>query len=536
VTRDELIAERDRLVSELSRMKRMEAFERQKARGDFNQEYSNVSPSSFENFGAGIGAGAHRMGAGIGNLLGLVDDSTINDLDARDKNLRATGAGAAGSLVGEVAATLPVGGVLGAGAKALGRSALGRTMASLPGRAATEGALIGAAASSPDDQGSGAAIGAAGGGTLGLLGQGVGRLGTGLVRKSKEAKNLQLMLDNAGEQSFIPVAQGGSEGDFVSRLVKSGYKEWFPYTPGVRGQYVTQANRLGDSARNAALKEGDYLGVLAPDDFKSPTVAIEKLRKANDKVYDSTVKGYTFRLDAPDVRRADMSSAIIRMQPDIDRTSLNNALDVVDDAIVRYSDGGGQISGNNLLNAKNFVSQRMREMKTGTDIKATEVAQDYLETILGQQMQPDDLARYRAANANYQNLLSLESAVDKGSKGLFTPGQLASSAKTIGADDMRYIGETGADVLDNKIGMPGAAGRWGAEQMSGPLHNVFGQLAGPLGLGSVNALATKPVQKFAYGDTKLQQKLVEALRNNPNATEFAGLASRLALYNQIAGE
>jgi hypothetical protein len=123
------------------------------------------------------GRGIKQVGAGIGNAVGLVGDSTVSALKqqeaesrARDAALMDTGAGLAGNVSGYVgqALTLPVGG-LAAGASKAGLATAGGLLARAP---AAEAALYGLAqgALMPTVEGESRAGNAALGGLMGYGG------------------------------------------------------------------------------------------------------------------------------------------------------------------------------------------------------------------------------------------------------------------------------------------------------------------------------------------------------------------------------
>ena len=122
------------------------------------EAYQASSPKATEGMGgaakfrAGVGQGMVNIGRQAGNLVGLKSDEALQDAAGLDRALLDTGAGKAGSIVGEIAATAPVGGLAAGGARALGAKAL------LAG--ATEGAVQGGLTAGPGGRLGGAAAGA----------------------------------------------------------------------------------------------------------------------------------------------------------------------------------------------------------------------------------------------------------------------------------------------------------------------------------------------------------------------------------------
>lgn len=122
--------------------------------------------SGLERFTAGVGRGVSNVGRQLGNMLGIVPDETLAEYRALDEPLLRTGAGQAGSFVGELAATAPVaGGAVGLGARMIPGAA---RFAATPIRAgaargAAEGALEGMVLAGPENRMEGALWGAGAG-------------------------------------------------------------------------------------------------------------------------------------------------------------------------------------------------------------------------------------------------------------------------------------------------------------------------------------------------------------------------------------
>jgi hypothetical protein len=122
--------------------------------------------SGLERFTAGVGQGATNVGRQIKSLAGMRSPEEAAEQRRIDADLLSTGAGKAGALTGEVLATAPVGGLVGAAGKQaaarLGAGTLGRGLATVAGGGVGQGAAEGALMSEGDRL-RGAAAGAAGG-------------------------------------------------------------------------------------------------------------------------------------------------------------------------------------------------------------------------------------------------------------------------------------------------------------------------------------------------------------------------------------
>lgn len=127
--------------------------------------------STLDRFRAGLGRGMVNVGRQLGNIVGLVEDEELAQAGQLDAPLMQTGAGQAGSFVGELASTAPLaGGLVGMAGKGLGAAipALRTTAAARPittgaATGATEGAVEGSMLAGPESRAGGAMLGALGG-------------------------------------------------------------------------------------------------------------------------------------------------------------------------------------------------------------------------------------------------------------------------------------------------------------------------------------------------------------------------------------
>ena len=122
---------------------------------------------------AGIGQGMTNVGRHAANLVGLQSDEQLADAKQLDAPLLATGAGRAGSLIGETAATAPL--MMG-GAGVVGRVGMGAKALSNPiARGVVEGAAQGALMADPGEKLAGATMGGAFGGLVPAAGSWTGQ-------------------------------------------------------------------------------------------------------------------------------------------------------------------------------------------------------------------------------------------------------------------------------------------------------------------------------------------------------------------------
>jgi hypothetical protein len=507
------------------------------------EEYNpTTGMSTLEKLGAGFNTGLVSGAKGAGNLLGLVSDEDVEEFRKLTAPLEETGAGFAGSLAGQMALTAPVGGTLGASAKGLQalRGApqavrgLSRAVGSLPGRGAVEGAISSAMYSAPDRQLEGAGAGGVLGGALGVAGKVGKRMLTGLARQSDDAKALELMAEQAEKKIFIPLAQSiDDKADILSRLIKTTYKEGMPYVPGVGGKFRAQSEKLMEDVRAIALKEPDFLKVLTPDLLKNPQQAIAALRSAADAEMNSVI-GRRFVLDVGRKQSAEIGKRIRAALPEVDATTVRRTQAKVRATIQRFAGKGKKdIHGTNLLNTKNALMDRLVHLK-GPEKEAMQHAVEYVDDLIRKQLSPDDLKRYNQALGTWGDFQAVDKAVKQAvaKGGEFDVGQLARAATQ--SPTQREIAQTAERVTRNKIGLPGAAGRWVSRAVglyslgSNPLMSVA------IWTG-LNAAATKSIQNALLGKGPIQRWMVSYLKKRPDITKALGSAGRAAVTTE-AGE
>lgn len=515
----------------------------------------------------GIGSGLVRAGRGTVNVanklanqmpgaqltkvLGGVEpyqppewasDQALTEQDELDASLTKSDMGSLGQMVGQGAASLPMGGgsrAITAGQAALPR--LARTLSGPTARSAAEGAISGAVTASPEDQAGAALRGAGIGAGMTKAGQGLKRTMSGIGQTGEAADHLEQFGEQHGKDLFIPAAQAISdESDIPSRLVKTLYKEVLPLIPGASGQIKAQGKRLGTDIREIALKEADFKGVLTLDDLANPEQAVPKLQKALDDEYKDTIKAYSFRV-APDFR--DKAMAKIRAKsPKVDDVTRNKIATLIDEKVNRYASNKDFIHGENLLNAKNAFSDEIRGLR-GAEKIAGVAAMETLEDMIEQRLSMGNskimkghLARYKALREPYAAFTAVRDATGKAAvnKGEFTPSQLVRSSKR--APVQKLLGQTAHEVTKQSLGTPSPAGRVAAYGALGAL----GGFGSPYAAGGViaggNALATEMAQDILMGRSGPQQALIEALRRNPKKMQYFGTAGRGAATEQRGEE
>lgn len=513
----------------------------------------SMAEPSMENFRAGVGSGMLRGWKGLTNLA-LPDsltpewasDENIQEMDKRDVHLPLSG-----KIIGGAAGTAPLSGATGAllstaSKAAPAASVLARTLASPWSRTAIEGATQGAIFADPDEQGQGALIGAGLGTTLSALGKGGGRLLRGLIEKSEAAKALEQLAAQHGDEIFLPISQAADEKGIISRLGKTFYKEALPIVPGVKGKLTRQGAEAADKLREIALKEAlPDGGQLPAEAGKKVSQAVSAIQKQFDDAYDQTIKSYAFTVPKDLTKQvAGKVRAVTDPKTVVNSQTLNKVTSEVEGLMKQFSNGKPDIDGQNLLNVKRELSDLIKLAKNH-EKPVYKAADQWIDDHIVAEMKAggiktnlNDLKRYLDLTPAYRAFAPVQAAAKQAAdkEGRFLFRTLARTAKN--SPEQRVIGQIGAETVDKSAAAGGLTGKILAGLGMGGAG--FGALMSPgatiTALGVGNALATKPVQRALLGDTKLQRRIIELLRNNPNAARRVGSAARAAAVQSTVGE
>jgi hypothetical protein len=509
-----------------------------------------------QTFTRGAGAGAMDVLQGAGNMVGLVDDETIQRRKADQAALMESTGGKIGNFVGNTAALLPVtmaaGAGLGAGAAPLAagvglRAALARSAGSGLLNMGAQGALAGAINANPNERGKGAALGGAFGAGVGGVLKGGARLYKGLANYSDDALALQKELPN----SHIPLHVGLSETDVPSRVLKSAYglaseaplsgtmlkkqltglsddlvgtagKRAMPTGTGIPGQTFTSGSTPASGAANLNLVKTIVQQI---DDIQAPIKSV---------VFD--IKPKNGRL------LTTYGKTVAKALSDLNRSNPQLKLEVqkaIDEAI---SPGFGTTKGENVLNAISKL-KRMRSEVGGTSATGSAAEIDKVIKAFERwgaerlSTTPANLANLKPAwdrtmklrndelwawenfkravaesNSGSVSARDLVSGLEGGTTSFATgqvPGQgLATLGKKVTVDELAKMG--GAFNTNIRLGalspvLTGAAG-----------YGLLGVPGMAAGAALLPALATKGVQRGLTGQFASQKALAEALRNNPD--------------------
>ena len=502
----------------------------------YDETGSAAGETKGDRFIEGMGRGVVETGRQIGNIFGIISDDELADAEKLDADLMATGMGQFGSLVGEVAATLPISGGVGLAGKAAGtglraaRSAgtvsrkgfsrAGRALQSPVARGAVEGAAIGAIFGGPEHRVAGAAGGAGFGAGGGWLGKKIGNSWRNfkLTNMTPEALALQ---KQTGQ--FIPLSQSGKG------LTKMWYNGLLANLPGVsskiRGQYREAVNDLRHWAATKAHPDTEWAEVsLAGDD--SVVAMMSKLDDFWTGAYD-------------DINAAVVDAARLKVPKEV-----RSLLETASEGLYKIPKGPGQ-NGANLLNHRNALNNLRSQsgkgpLRKGINAKIDEAIES-VDDVLKREVDDEIYARYEQLSEPYRHYQILGKAFDDAAKlgGEFTPGQLlARSAKgatkaTPLEDSYLAVARNAAKALPDFPSREGIYQIIAATQVGGAIATgmTFGLASAGVGLASILGvgrwMATKRFQEVITGQHNMRRLLDP--KHHPwfvNSLRQAGLTGR----------
>lgn len=520
---------------------------------------------TLERLGAGFGGELTSLGRKAVNLAtepvpsirpDWASDEAIAEQKRIDSPLQATPAGAAGGLAADVAVSLPVGGLVGAGAKGLA-GATGAATPRLSGalsalaaaqgpgakvsRALVEGGLTGALMADPNSRGEEALKGAAISGALSGGGQALKRAVTGIVHPNRSAAELM------AEGFKLPLAVAADDRG-VSGTARRLYRQFLPDIP-LGGRIRHQVEDAFDEGRKRLMVESvpnyardQIAGQIKNLDTQSAMTVVDDFW--NDVAY-ADVKATPFLVDDDNVLAAgDLSAEAMK--------ELRKALKPSDEPVF----------GDTLLNAKTALwdtgNNAAGKAAKATDAaarakilaaaKAKRDAAEHIDNMIVDQMSggprnakrpTEDLKRYLQNADAYGKWKDLQAAVTAAAKneGDTTFGSIAATSARRAGTEKGALGmgnlQTIASRYHSAMGDPLPAsstwrtlGIYGALIGSGALTGVAGPAAV---LGSARALSNPTVQQALMGNTGPQKAMAQYLRNNAGQVGRYSRAARRAV-------
>lgn len=502
---------------------------------DFGQESSDPTEGmgAGEKFLAGAGQGMTRVARSVANLVGVDNDREMANAEERDAPLLESGAGAGGALTGEIAATLPAGGVA-AGGRALAARALPRAAAALKGTTtarvlspAVEGAAVAAAVADPEDRGEMAAFGAGLGGAFGAAGKLIGSAVRGaqsnMFGLTDEAKELM-----ARTGKFVPLSHALKPG-----LGKQFYEAFLANLPGVGGKIRQQYDDALEDLRRYAGEQAHppraNLVISPKDDVRTVFGKLEDYWKT---AFD------------------DIGKLKIRLFTGAGGRRAWAVPDEVTEALKRESNGhfvpppaGTEVTGEVLVNLRRAAQELVDDigpdsvLKSGTR-KELEGFIGQIDDTFKQNLDPTGKGRGRSAEIfreyteklpYYRTFQDLQSAgIKAASDAEFLPKQLAetaarragrSSLRGGAPDSLQEVGRLAKEVLPNFPSRQGLFQTVAALGLGGSMAGGFAA-GGPLGaaggaaalITAMKPFATQRMQKLLSGQYDMLNRYSRGLR------------------------
>lgn len=419
-----------------------------------------------KNFGMGaargvkdvIDTGAQLLSSGFDKIAGTKEGERVRVLNEAGTNkfkqqYGDSTAASVGRVGGNVLATLPVGGVLGAGAKVAGASpALVNSLttsgfragASTPARnlltRTVGGGITGGASAglvNAEDATTGAAIGAALPGLLGSAGKVGAAIGKG-VRGGEMSPEVASLATRAKDLGIdIP----------ADRLVDSkplnAISSSLNYVP-FSGRVATEAKM--QSQMNKALSR------TFGQDSDNVTGALRKAGSELGGEFDRVLKSNVVKVD--DQLLSDLSgleqTALNELSPDSARIIKNQ----IDQLIEKGATG--EIDGHAAYNIKRTLDKiSKRNSPEGSyagDVRAT--LMDALNRSLG----PEEATKFAKTRSQYGNMRTLEKLAQNGAEGDISVGRLA-NLKNVRSKELQELADIAAQFLKTRESPHGAMQR-----------------------------------------------------------------------------
>jgi len=419
-----------------------------------NPNMATEGQSFGQNALAGAGKAFTDLGRGLGQFVGAVPQSEIDESAARDKPLMKTGGGVTGNILGNVAAMLPSGLIPGAGTIA-GGGAIGGVMGALQ------------PVESKDSR--------SGNIMAGLLG---GAAGSALTKGVSKA-----LSPNTSEQAKLLLREGITP--TPGQLMGGRAQVW--------EDKLTSLPGLGDaiaSARGKGLNEfqrAAYARALAPIGEKPSgelgREGVANARNALSDAYERLLPKVTFKADQ---QVSDDLTRIRGMVANIgepEAKQFNSILSWMQNKITP----SGLMNGESLKEVESELSRLARGYRgdPSFDKRQLGAAIDEVNTAIRQNLarvNPDHADELKAINTGWANYSRLRDAASRQGavNGEFTPSQLAaairSQDKTVGKRAysegsalMQDLSDAGKNVLASKYPDSGTTGRALAGMLVNPL-------------------------------------------------------------------
>lgn len=461
---------------------------------------------------AGAGRGMVHTANSLGNLVGLVPNSTLQDERSIDAPLLSTGAGRFGNIAGEAAVTAPLG--MGTGAL-VGRAA--PILAGPISQGIIQGGVQGAATADPGQRGVNALVGALTGGTV----AGGGRVASTAINGLSRTPAAQTLIDQGVSLTPGQMNPGGA----MNQFEQAGES-----VPGVKQIVIPARHAAEDQYQALVIQRGAAPG-------SPPIRPSENIHDMLQQAYDSyaplyqQAHGYPV---APSIVRTaggdiPLSTSFQQASkaPGVPKSLQNSENAWLQDRLTQLPKNP---QSEDLLQLRSDIRQRARNANLKTDTDSGHIAninsraEQSVSAALNSQLPPEPLRALATADSNYGNYKVIENAVAKSKDNVagLTPQKLSQSIYDSAADPayarggggpLRDLAQAGTQVFQTVAPPNGSRVATLALGGAGALHPTVGL---PVAAGMLGLTGTQTGRRLAAGVTAPQQatqRLIAALNN-----------------------
>lgn len=370
-------------------------------------------------FLAGSGKAVADLGRGAGQMVGLVDQKTIDEARALDAPLMNTTAGKIGNIVGNIGATLPTMAIPGAN--------------TLAGSAAIGGVL---GAMQPTADGESRVGNALMGGAGGLAGQGIANAVGRLVRPVQAPPlnaEMQRLADLA-KQKGIQLRPGQLTQSKPLLAIESVMED-MPFTAGrAAAQRQSQTGALNRALLETMGEKGD---ALTPD-------VLNAARTRIGGQFSALAQRNNLNVTMPFLQRVSGLQAEVAEKETSDVAKIVNSY--VDD-LFGHMQQNGTVGGEFYRRLDSKIGKQMRGTSNGDLRNRLGELQGVIRQAMDDSISPADQAAWQTARREYRNLKTIGAAVTNDGSGDTFPGRLAQAARRNNENAFLY-GRGDTEVAD----------------------------------------------------------------------------------------
>ncbi len=450
--------------------------------------------SGFDKFAAGYGSAIPNLAMGVGQRMGLVSQDEANQQKSLMGPLINTGAGLAGSVLGNVAAAAPTAAIPGAN--------------TLAGSAAI-GGLLGA--SQLTGEGESAAMNAVMGAAGGAAGQKIGQAASGLLARSAASKAAQGAANTVRDATM----KAGQDVGYVVAPAAANPTAWNRLIQGLAGKTATgqRAAVMNQATTNRLAREAIGL----PENTPISVEALGAVRTEAGKAYDVLKQFDEIPLDTQymdDVMKAakpylDTASEF----PELASKEVQDAIQLANRSKVS---GNGLIEVTKALREKADAAFRGGDKSLGRILKGISTAmEDAGERHLATTGDETALGSFQSARQTIAKTYTLERALNSGTGNIVASKlgselqrgkPLSGGLKTVAKFSKAFPRETQEVANSSFLQMPGPS----------PLDWFGGMSAS---LATRNPMAMAGVAARPAAQALLTSKPYQSMMTTPNYSQ-----------------